>query len=82
MRSRHIARYRNRAVEPFSSWLDSKVDAMRQSSIVVSPELRHLSQLPLSTVTEYRRMWAFGNHYRTEDMLVGNTYLTYDSVWP
>ena len=52
---------------------------MRQSGMEVSPELRHLAQLPKSTVTEHKRMWAYGNHYSAQDPLVGNTYLTYDS---
>ena len=45
----------------------------------VSPELRHLSQLPLSTVTEHKKLWAYGNHYGSEDAEMGNTFLTYDS---
>ncbi|KAG0594744.1 hypothetical protein M758_UG105300 [Ceratodon purpureus] len=45
----------------------------------VAPELRNLAHLPRSLVTEYKRMWAYGNHFRAEVATQGNNYLTYDS---
>ena len=79
MREAQIRRARNRSYPLFSAWLDDRVDSMLLANEVVSPELRNLSQLPKSIVAEYRTMWAFGNHFRVEDPLMGNQYLTYDS---
>lgn len=75
----HRARYRNRDFPLFSTWLDRRVDSMIADNQYVSPELRNLAVLPQSLVTEYRRMWAYGNHYRVESEAHGNTYVTYDS---
>lgn len=79
LRERHIGRHRNRHFEPFSTWLERKVDKMHLENVPVTPELRHMSQLPLSIVTEHHRIWAYGNHFRTEDSILGNTYLSFDS---
>ena len=49
------------------------------SNEYVSPELRNLAILPQPIITKYKRMWAYGNHFRAEDPIRGNTYLTYDS---
>ena len=72
-------RHRGRAMETFSTWLDRRVDNMMSANEDVSPELRNLAQLPLPWVYEYKRMWAYGNHYRTEDLGIGNPFVTYDS---
>ena len=75
----HRSRHRTRPFEPFSSWLEMRVDNMRAAHEYVSPELRNLSQLPLPVVHEHKRMWAFGNHYRTQDPVMGNSFETFDS---
>ena len=75
----HRRRPRGRAFPLFSSWLETRVDAMLAGGEEVTAELRNLSQLPLPWVNEYKRMAAFGNHYRIEDPAVGNTFETYDS---
>lgn len=46
---------------------------------VVSSDLRNLAQFPLTSVFEYKRMWAYGNHFRAEDITIGNTHEGYDS---
>lgn len=75
----HRAGRSTRVFEPFSAWLDRRVDSMQQAGEVIPTELRHLSQMPQSVVMEHRGMWAYGNHYRIEDTLQGNPYLTFDS---
>lgn len=46
---------------------------------VVPHDLLILSRPPNSQVTEYPSMFAYGNHYRCEDPLLGSTHVSYDS---
>jgi hypothetical protein len=46
---------------------------------VSSRDLYYLVQLPSRDIIEFSAMWAFGNYYRTQDVFVGNPYISYDS---
>jgi hypothetical protein len=65
--------------EPFSKWLEAKVDAMGAAAGSESPEVLILAQPPARHVTEYPSMWAYGNHFRCEHALLGSTHISYDS---
>jgi hypothetical protein len=67
------------AFGPFSKWLEAKVDAMGGALGSVPSEVLILNQPPAAIVTEYRSMWAYGNHYRCENALLGTTHVSYDS---
>jgi hypothetical protein len=63
----------------FSSWLEARVDSMGGAAAGVPADLLLLSQPPCSEVTEYPSMWAYGNHFRCENALVGSAHVSFDS---
>lgn len=51
---------------------------MDEANEEVSLEVCYLCQLPSPDVSEFKAMWAYGNHFRAEMPLSGNTFLSYD----
>ena len=55
------------------------MDDLDEANELVSREVRYLCQLPSPDVVEYNGLNAYGNHFRIEGEVIGNTHVSYDS---
>ena len=67
-------------VPPFSAWLQGYVKHAIDTAVDIDEDLVSIAQPPLSLALRFSRMWAYGNHYRTDNEQHCKRHSTYDSA--
>ena len=67
-------------VPPFTAWLDGYVKDAIELELDIDEDLVRISQPPSRLALRFSRMWAYGNHYRTDNEQFRRRHSTYDSA--
>lgn len=71
-------RRNRRRPPPFSEWLEDRVREMCRVGENPSEDLITMSRLPSPVVRHHPSMWAYGYHFRSEDVN-GGAYVSFDA---
>ena len=67
-------------VPPFAAWLEGYVRNVVDLALDIDEDLVSIAQPPLRRALRFSRMWAYGNHYRTDNEQFSRRHSTYDSA--
>ena len=67
-------------VPPFSAWLQTYVKHALDAAVDIDEDLVRIAQPPLRLALRFSRMWAYGNHFRTDNEQHCRRHSTYDSA--
>ena len=67
-------------VPPFSAWLEGYVKNAMDLAVDIDEDLIRIAQPPSRLALRFSRMWAYGNHYRTDNEQHSRRHSTYDSA--
>lgn len=67
-------------VPQFSAWIQGYVRTAINTALDIDEDLVRISQPPSRLALRFSRMWAYGNHYRTDNEQHSKRYSTYDSA--
>lgn len=67
-------------VPPFSAWLEAYVKHAMDIGLDIDEDLVRIAQPPSRLALRFSRMWAYGNHFRTDNEQHCRRHSTYDSA--
>lgn len=67
-------------VPAFPAWLQAYVRNAVDTSAEIDEDLVSIANPPLRLALRFSRMWAYGNHYRTDNEQQSRRHSTYDSA--